>query len=235
MKVLFQKMSLKGFVLLACMLAGGAVSAQENKAEKPKWDVWVDLHFGVNLLDGSRGFTDYMQANHPALDYRSTYLGAPQGGVGAGVEYGNLTLGLYVDAAQGTSGASVENQLVKKDDRYLHLDLGYRIDLGGRIFLEPMAGFGIGSSDIFLATSRGGADYVGSFTTGHFIVPLTLNVTAGGKGDDVGFYLQYVISAGQIGKAHVTGLQTEVDGLRFQPSTLTFGVKYRLGFKRSIQ
>lgn len=81
MKVLFQKMSLKGFVLLACMLTGGAVGAQENKAEKPKWDVWVDLHFGSSFLDGSKGFTDYMQSNLSALDYRSTYLGALQGGI----------------------------------------------------------------------------------------------------------------------------------------------------------
>nr|MCR5444474.1 hypothetical protein [Bacteroidales bacterium] len=101
MKVLFQKMSLKGFVLLACMLAGGAVGAQENKVMKPKWDVWADLHFGASFLDGSKGFTDYMQSNLPALDYRSSYLGAIQGGVGAGVEYGRFSLGLYVDRADG--------------------------------------------------------------------------------------------------------------------------------------
>ena len=27
---------------------------------------------------------------------------------------------------------------------------------------------------------------------------------------------------------------TEVDGLHFRPATLTFGVKYRLGFKRGV-
>ena len=234
MKVLFQKMSLKGFVLLACMLAGGAVGAQENKAEKPKWDLWVDLHFGASFLDGSKGFTDYMQSNLPALDYRSTYLGAIQGGVGVGMEYGRFTLGLYVDRADVSSDVAVKNQLVKKDDMNSHLDFGYRITLAEHLILEPSAGFGVSTSDIYLATSRGGADYVTSFTTGNFIVPLTLNFTAVGKDDDVGIYLQYIISAGQIGTARITGLETEVDGLHFRPATLTFGVKYRLGFKRGV-
>ena len=234
MKVLFQKTSLKGFVLLACMLAGGAVSAQENKAEKPKWDVWADLHFGASFLDGSKGFSDYMQSNLPALDYRSTYLGAIQGGVGAGMEYGRFTLGLYVDRADGSSGVAVKNQLVKKDDMHFHLDFGYRITLAKILILEPSAGFGVSTSDIFLSTSRGGADYVNSFTTGNFIVPLTLNFTAVGKEGDIGIYLQYIVSAGQIGTARITGLETEVDGLHFQPATLSFGVKYRLGFKRGV-
>ena len=234
MKVLFQKMSLKGFVLLVCMLAGGAVGAQENKAEKPKWDVWADLHFGASFLDGSKGFTDYMQSNLPALDYRSSYLGAIQGGVGAGVEYGRFSLGLYVDRADGSSGVAVKNQLVKKDDMHFHLDFGYRITLAKLLILEPSAGFGVSTSDIFLSTSRGGADYVNSFTTGNFIVPLTLNFTTVGKEGDVGIYLQYIVSAGQIGTTRITGLETEVDGLHFQPTTLTFGVKYRLGFKRTL-
>ena len=225
-------MSLKGFVLLACMLAGGAASAQENKAEKPKWDVWADLHFGASFLDGSKGFSDYMQSNLPALDYLSTYLGAIQGGVGAGVEYGRFSLGLYVDRADGSSGVAVKNQLVKKDDMHFHLDLGYRIPLAKLLILEPSAGFGVSTSDIFLSTSRGGADYVNSFTTGNFIVPLTLNITDVGK--EVGIYLQYIVSVGQIGTTRITGLETEVDGLHFQPATLTFGVKYRLGFKRTL-
>ncbi len=42
------------------------------------------------------------------------------------------------------------------------------------------------------------------------------------------------VSAGQIGTTRITGLETEVDGLHFQPATLTFGVKYRLGFKRTL-
>ena len=218
-------MSLKGFMLLACMLAGGAVGAQENKAEKPKWDVWADLHFGASFLDGSKGFTDYMQSNLPSLDYRSSYLGAIQGGVGAGVEYGRFSLGLYVDRADGSSGVAVKNQLVKKDDMHFHLDFGYRITLAKLLILEPSAGFGVSTSDIFLSTSRGGADYVNSFTTGNFIVPLTLNFTTVGKEGDVGIYLQYIVSAGQIGTTRITGLETEVDGLHFQPTTLTLGVK----------
>ena len=235
MKVLFQKMSLKGFVLLACMLTGGAVSAQENKADKPKWDVWVDLHFGSSFLDGNKGFTDYMQSNLSALDYRSTYLGALQGGIGAGMEYGRFTVGLYVDRADVSSGVAVKNQLVKKDDMNSHLDFGYRITLAEHLILEPSAGFCVSTSDIYLATSRGGADYVTSFTTRNYIVPLTLSFTAVGKDDDVGIYLQYIISAGQIGTARITGLETEVDGLHFHPATLTFGIKYRLGFKRTIK
>lgn len=220
-------MSLKGFVLLACMLAGGAVSAQENKVVKPKWDVWADLHFGASFLDGSKGFSDYMQSNLPALDYRSTYLGAIQGGIGAGVEYGRFTLGLYVDRADGSSAVAVKNQLVKKDDMHFHLDFGYRIPLAKILILEPSAGFGVSTSDIFLSSSRGGTDYVNSFSTVNFAVPLTINFWHGKNGKDIGLYVQYIISVGQVGKAHITGLDTEVDDLNFQPSTLTLGWKYR--------
>lgn len=100
----------------------------------------------------------------------------------------------------------------------------YRIPIAKILTLEPTVGIGFGTSDIFLSTSRGGADYVNSFTTGNFIVPLTLNITDVGK--EVGIYLQYIVSAGQIGTTRITGLETEVDGLHFQPTTLTFGVKY---------
>lgn len=220
-------------VLLACVLAVGTANAQESE-KKSNWGVWTDFHFGASFLDGNQGFSDYMQANHPTLDYRSSYLGALTGGVGAGVEYRKLTLGLYVDAAGGNNSVAVKNQLVKKDDALFHLDLGYRIPIAKILTLEPTAGFGIGTSDIFLATSRGGADYVNSFTTGNFIVPLTLNFTACDNGGDVGIYLQYIVSVGQIGTTRITGLETEVDGLHFQPATLTFGVKYRLGLKRGV-
>ncbi|MBQ8702983.1 MAG: hypothetical protein IJ524_01245 [Bacteroidales bacterium] len=238
MKVLFQKnearMSLRIIALLACMLAMGTASAQEPQARTPRWDVWADLHFGASFLDGSKGFTDYMLANQPALDYRSTYLGAVQGGIAAGVEYGRFTLGLYAEIAEG-SGVAVRNQLVKKDDVLFHLDLGYRFPLGRVLTLEPTAGFGVGSSDILLTTSRGGADYVNAFTAGNFVVPLTLNLTAAGKDGDVGIYVQYIVSAGQIGAAHITGLETEVDGLNFQPATLTFGAKYRFTVRKSFR
>ena len=227
MKVLFQKMSLKGFMLLACMLAGGAVGAQENKVVKPKWDVWADLHFGASFLDGSKGFTDYTQSNLPSLDYRSTYLGALQGGVGAGVEYGRFTLGLYVDRADASSGVAVKNQLVKKDDMHFHLDFGYRITLAKLLILEPSAGFGVSTSDIFLSSSRSGTDYVNSFSTANLAVPLTINFWHGKNGKDIGLYVQYIISVGQVGKAHITGLDTEVDDLNFLPATLTLGWKYR--------
>lgn len=213
-------------VLLACVLAVGTANAQESE-KKSDWGVWTDFHFGASFLDGSHGFSDYMQANHPALDYRSSYLGAITGGVGAGVEYRNLTLGLYVDAAGGSNSVAVKNQLVKKDDALFHLDLGYRIHIAKILTLEPTAGIGFGTSDIFLATSRGGADYVNSFTTANLIVPLTLNFTAVSKIGDVGIYLQYIVSAGQIGTTHITGLETEVADLHFKPTTLTFGVKYR--------
>ena len=56
---------------------------------------------------------------------------------------------------------------------------------------------------------------------------LVFSVTACDKGDDVGIYLQYIVSVGQVGKARITGLDTKVADLHFQPSTLTFGVKYR--------
>ena len=39
--------------------------------------------------------------------------------------------------------------------------------------------------------------------------------------------LGYIISVGQVGKAHITGLDTEVDDLNFLPATLTLGWKYR--------
>ena len=212
-------------VLLACVLAVGTANAQESE-KMSNWGVWTDFHFGAGFLDGSQGFSDYMQANHPTLDYRSSYLGALTGGVGAGVEYRKLTLGLYVDAAGGSNSVAVKNQLVKKDDRNFHLDLGYRIPLGKLFTLEPTAGFGVSMSDIVLSTSRGGADYVNSFSTVNYIVPLTISMTTDMRGGDVGIYLQYIIGAGQIGTTHVTGLDTEVPDLHFQPSTLTFGYKY---------
>lgn len=214
-------------VLLACVLAVGTANAQDPEKKKSGWDVWIDFHLGANFLDGSKGFTDYMHKHQPALDYRGTYLDAIEGGVGAGVEYGMFTLGMYVDKADGNSGVSVKNQLVKKEDINFHLDLGYRIPLGNLFTLEPTAGFGVGFSDMFLATSRGGADYVGSFTTANLIVPLTLNLTKNSCNGDAGIYLQYIIGAGQLGTTRITGLDTEVADLHFQPSTLTFGAKYR--------
>ena len=213
--------------MLAAVLAIGAASAQENKVEKPKWDVWADLHFGASFLDGSKGFSNYMQSNLPALDYRSTYLGAIQGGVGVGVAYGRFTLGLYVDRADGSSAVAEKNQLVKKQDNLYHIDLGYRFSLGKNYTLEPAAGFGVCVSDIFLSSSRGGADYVNSFSIGNFAVPLTINFWHGKNGKDIGLYVQYIISVGQGGKAHITGLDTEVDDLNFLPATLTLGWKYR--------
>ena len=82
-------------------------------------------------------------------------------------------------------------------------------------------------SVIFLSTSRGGTDYVNSFSSANYIVPLTVNLLYAKRRLDAGLYLQYIISVGHIGKAHITGLATEVDDLNFQPSTLTLGWKYR--------
>ena len=231
MKVLFHEarplVGAKCIVVLACLLAAGMANAQESESGKPRWDVWIDFHFGANFLDGSRGFTDYMQSTHPSLDYRSSYLGWEMFGLGYGVEYRGFTLGMFLDAALGSSGTAVKNQYVRKDDRNFHLDLGYRIPLGKLFTLEPTAGFGVSMSDIVLSTSRGGADYVNSFSTVNYIVPLTISMTTDMRGGDVGIYLQYIIGAGQIGTTHVTGLDTEVADLHFQPSTLTFGCKYR--------
>lgn len=231
MKVLFHEarplVGAKCIVVLACLLAAGMANAQESESGKPRWDFWIDFHFGANFLDGSRGFTDYMQSTHPSLDYRNAYIGWEMVGLGYGVEYRGFTLGMFLDAALGSSGTAVKNQYVKKDDRNFHLDLGYRIPLGKLFTLEPTAGFGVSMSDIVLSTSRGGADYVNSFSTVNYIVPLTISMTTDMRGGDVGIYLQYIIGAGQIGTTHVTGLDTEVADLHFQPSTLTFGCKYR--------
>lgn len=211
--------------VLGAMLVGTA-SAQENEVGKQKINPWIEFNLGVSFLDGSDGFTEHMQTYHPTLDYRSAYSAAVQLGVGVGVEYRRFTLGLHL-GGMADNIFSVKNQLVKKQDNLYHLDLGYRFDLGKNYTLEPTAGFGVGVSDIFLSSSRGGTDYVNSFSTANFAVPLTINFWYGKNGKDIGLYVQYIISVGQVGKAHITGLDTEVDDLNFLPATLTLGWKYR--------
>ena len=211
--------------VLGAMLVGTA-SAQENEAGKQKINPWIEFNLGVSFLNGSDGFTEHMQTYHPTLDYRSAYSAAVQLGVGVGVEYRRFTLGMHL-GGMADNILSVKNQLVKKQDNLYHLDLGYRFDLGKNYTLEPAAGFGVGVSDIFLSSSRGGTDYVNSFSTANFAVPLTINFWHGKNGKDIGLYVQYIISVGQVGKAHITGLDTEVDDLNFQPATLTLGWKYR--------
>ena len=208
-------------IMLACALAIGTASAQENETAKSKWNAWTEFHCGISFLDGSQGFTDYMQTYHPELDYRSTYMPPAQIGTAVGVNYQNFSIGMHINV--NGSSATTNNQLVKKQDNLLHLALGYRFDLGKGLFLEPAAGFGISTSEIFLSSARGGTDYVNSFTTGNLIVPLTLNFW---YKKSVGFYLQYLISV-KTGKAHITGLETEVDNLNFHPATLTLGYKLR--------
>ena len=210
---------------LSTMLIGTA-SAQENEAGKQKINPWIEFNLGVSFLNGSDGFNDHMQTYHPTLDYRSAYSAAAQIGVGLGMEYRRFTLGIHLNG-MADNILSVKNQLVKKQDNLYHLDLGYRFDLSKNYTLEPMAGFGVCISDIFLSSSRGGTDYVNSFSTVNFAVPLTINFWHGKNGKDIGLYVQYIISVGQVGKAHITGLDTEVDDLNFLPATLTLGWKYR--------
>ena len=210
---------------LGAMLIGMA-SAQENEAGKQKINPWIEFNLGVSFLNGSDGFNDHMQTYHPTLDYRSVYSAAAQIGVGLGMEYRRFTLGIHLNG-MADNILSVKNQLVKKQDNLYHLDLGYRFDLGKNYTLEPTAGFGVCISNIFLSSSRGGTDYVNSFSTVNFAVPLTINFWHGKNGKDIGLYVQYIISVGQVGKAHITGLDTEVDDLNFLPATLTLGWKYR--------
>ena len=210
---------------LSTMLIGTA-SAQENEAGKQKINPWIEFNLGVSFLNGSDGFNDHIQTYHPTLDYRSVYSAAAQIGVGLGVEYRRFTLGIHLNG-MADNILSVKNQLVKKQDNLYHLDLGYRFDLSKNYTLEPTAGFGVCISDIFLSSSRGGTDYVNSFSTVNFAVPLTINFWHGKNGKDIGLYVQYIISVGQVGKAHITGLDTEVDDLNFLPATLTLGWKYR--------
>ncbi len=210
---------------LSAMLIGTA-SAQENEAGKQKINPWIEFNLGVSFLNGSDGFNDHMQTYHPTLDYRSVYSAAAQIGVGLGVEYRRFTLGIHLNG-MADNILSVKNQLVKKQDNLYHLDLGYRFDLGKNYTLEPTAGFGLGVSDIFLSSSRGGTDYVNSFSTANLALPLTINFWHGKNGKEIGLYVQYIISVGQVGKAHITGLDTEVDDLNFLPATLTLGWKYR--------
>ena len=209
---------------LSAMLIGTA-SAQENEAGKQKINSWIEFNLGVSFLNGSDGFNDHMQTYHPTLDYRSVYSAAAQIGVGLGVEYRRFTLGIHLNG-MADNILSVKNQLVKKQDNLYHLDLGYRFDLGQNYTLEPTAGFGLGVSDIFLSSSRGGTDYVNSFSTANLALPLTINFWHGKNGKEIGLYVQYIISVGQVGKAHITGLDTEVDDLNFLPATLTLGWKY---------
>ena len=210
---------------LSAMLIGTA-SAQENEAGKQKINPWIDFNLGVSFLNASDAFNDHMQTYHPTLDYRSVYSAAAQIGVGLGVEYRRFTLGIHLNG-MADNILSVKNQLVKKQDNLYHLDLGYRFDLGKNYTLEPTAGFGLGVSDIFLSSSRGGTDYVNSFSTANLALPLTINFWHGKNGKEIGLYVQYIISVGQVGKAHITGLDTEVDDLNFLPATLTLGWKYR--------
>ena len=210
---------------LSAMLIGTA-SAQENEAGKQKINSWIEFNLGVSFLNGSDGFNDHMQTYHPTLDYRSVYSAAAQIGVGLGVEYRRFTLGIHLNG-MADNILSVKNQLVKKQDNLYHLDLGYRFDLGKNYTLEPTAGFGFCVSDIFLSSSRGGTDYVNSFSTANLALPLTINFWHGKNGKEIGLYVQYIISVGQVGKAHITGLDTEVDDLNFLPATLTLGWKYR--------
>lgn len=212
-------------LILGAMLVGTA-SAQENETVRQKINPWIEFNLGISFLDGSNGFTDHMQTYHPTLDYRSAYSAAAQIGVGLGMEYRRFTLGLHL-GGMANNIFSVKNQLVKKQDNLYHIDLGYRFDLGKNYTLEPTAGFGVCISDIFLSSSRGGTDYVNSFSTANFAVPLTINFWHGKNGRDIGLYVQYIISVGQVGKAHITGLDTEVDDLNFLPATLTLGWKYR--------
>jgi hypothetical protein len=193
---------------------------------RQKINPWIEFNLGISFLDGSNGFTDHMQTYHPTLDYRSAYSAAAQIGVGLGMEYRRFTLGMHLNG-MANNIFSVKNQLVKKQDNLYHIDLGYRFDLGKNYTLEPTAGFGVCVSDIFLSSSRGGTDYVNSFSTANFAVPLTINFWHGKNGKEVGLYVQYIISVGQVGKAHITGLDTEVDDLNFLPATLTLGWKYR--------
>ena len=216
----------KAIVMLAAVLAIGAASAQENESGKQKISPWIEFNLGVSFLNGSGGFTDHMQTYHPTLDYRSAYSAAVQLGVGVGVEYRQFTLGLHLNG-MADNIFSVKKQLVKKQDNLYHIDLGYRFDLGKNYTLEPAAGFGVCVSDIFLSSSRSGADYVNSFSTANLAVPLTINFWHGKNRKDIGLYVQYIISVGQVGKAHITGLDTEVDDLNFLPATLTLGWKYR--------
>lgn len=211
--------------VLGAMLVGTA-SAQENEAGKQKINPWIEFNLGVSFLNGSDGFNDHMQTYHPTLDYRSAYSAAAQLGVGVGVEYRRFTLGMHLNG-MADNILFVKNQLVKKQDNLYHLDLGYCFDLGKNYTLEPAAGFGVCVSDIFLSSSRGGADYVNSFSTANLALPLTINFWHGKNGKEVGLYVQYIISVGQVGKAHITGLDTEVDDLNFLPATLTLGWKYR--------
>ena len=210
---------------LSTMLIGTA-SAQENEAGKQKINPWIEFNLGVSFLNGSDGFNDHMQTYHPTLDYRSAYSAAAQIGVGLGMEYRRFTLGIHLNG-MADNILSVKNQLVKKQDNLYHLDLGYRFDLSKNYTLEPTAGFGVCISDIFLSSSRGGTDYVNSFSTANLALPLTINFWHGKNGKEIGLYVQYIISVGQVGKAHITGLDTEVDDLNFLPATLTLGWKYR--------
>ncbi len=213
-------------VLTLSVMLIGTASAQENEAGKQKINPWIEFNLGVSFLDGSDGFNDHMQTYHPTLDYRSAYSAAAQIGVGLGMEYRRFTLGIHLNG-MADNILSVKNQLVKKQDNLYHLDLGYRFDLGKNYTLEPTAGFGVCISDIFLSSSRGGTDYVNSFSTANLALPLTINFWHGKNGKEVGLYVQYIISVGQVGKAHITGLDTEVDDLNFLPATLTLGWKYR--------
>ena len=132
-------------LLLACLLAVGTVSSQENEAGKRKVNPWGEFNLGFNFLDGSKGFTNHMQTYHPALDYRSVYSVAAQVGIGIGVEYCRFTLAMHLDGTADNIN-SVKNQLAKKRDNLYHIDLGYRFDLGRNFTLEPTAGFGVGLS-----------------------------------------------------------------------------------------
>ena len=209
-------------IAAAIMLLMGTASAQDNEAKKKDWSLWIEFNDGMNLIGGGKGFSEYMHTYNPTLDYRGETSTAAQFGFALGVEYRRFALGLHCDGMQGFFNR-VERQYVRKRDGQYFIDFGYRFDIGLGLTLEPAAGFGIGFSEIYLASSRGGADYVNSFSTANLVVPLTLNLMSG----HYGVFVQYSIGAGQIDKAWITGLETRVDNLKFRPATLTFGTRFR--------
>ena len=210
--------------MTAIMLLTGMVSAQDDVAEKKNMRPWIEINWGIGFLDGSTGFADHMQTYHPELDYKDSYKLGSQLGIAIGFDYRQFSLSIHL-AGMNSNAVFVKNQLVKKEDMLTSLDFGYRFAIGKGFSLEPTIGFGLSVSEIFISTSRGGTDYVNSFTTGNLAVPLTMSLWFDKK--HLGVYLQYILSVGQLNKARITGLETEVDDLNFTPGTLTLGWKYR--------
>ncbi|MCR4659263.1 MAG: PorT family protein [Bacteroidales bacterium] len=213
-------------ILAAMVLIGGTATAQEEKAKKStSFDVEIGGGAGFGNLNGN--LADFMAANHPASDYKETIPLSVQIHLADVFKWRNLCIGLHANVESSYS-ASVANQYTESENALAFLSLGYDINLCKNFSVQPNVGFGVSSSQTYLASKRSGVDFVQSYTTSNLIVPLTLNLWWNVEDEaQFGFYLGYNLNIKQVGSTCITGLESEVDGLRLTPTSFNAGILCR--------